>query len=99
VYFDGYASPNIPFAGVVPGYPSGLYQINAQIPCNVSTGNDYVDILTPDAEAEQVTLGVAGTCHAGVLLARATSDRKPSGRGRRATPRESSVHRVVGVSR
>ncbi len=32
VYFDGYGSPNIQFAGVVPGYAAGLYQINAQVP-------------------------------------------------------------------
>jgi uncharacterized protein (TIGR03437 family) len=60
VYFDGYASQNIQFAGVVPGYAAGLYQINAQIPAGVSNGADYIDILTPDAEAEQMTLNVAG---------------------------------------
>ena len=59
MYFDGHASPNIPFAGVVPGYPAGLYQINAQIPAGVSNGDDYIDILTPDAEAEQVTVTIA----------------------------------------
>jgi uncharacterized protein (TIGR03437 family) len=60
VYFDGDASPNIQFAGVVPGNAAGLYQINAQIPTTVSNGADYVDILTPDAEAEQTTLNIAG---------------------------------------
>ena len=85
VYFDGYASPNIPFAGVVPGYAAGLYQIDAQIPCNVSSGDDYVDIQTPDAEAEQVTVNVAGACPSTVIiLSSPTAMRKSSGRGRRA---------------
>jgi uncharacterized protein (TIGR03437 family) len=64
VYFDGLASPNISFAGVAPGYAAGLYQINAQIPAGVSNGDDYLDILTPDAEAEQVTLRIASTAGA-----------------------------------
>jgi uncharacterized protein (TIGR03437 family) len=65
VYFDGYASNNIPFAGVVPGYAAGFYQIDAQIPSGVSNGDDYVDIVTPDAEAEQVTVNIAGASTAG----------------------------------
>lgn len=76
VYFDGDASQNIQFAGVVPGYAAGLYQINAQIPSGVSNGDDYVDILTPDAEAEQVTVSITGASRG--------ATRKPSGRGRRA---------------
>lgn len=87
VYFDGYASPDIPFAGVVPGYAAGLYQINAQIPCSVSSGDDYVDILTPDAEAEQVTVNVAGSCPVGIIVADPTGMRRPSARGRHAAPR------------
>ena len=84
VYFDGSASPNIPFAGVVPGYAAGLYQIDAQIPCSVSNGDDYVDIQTPDAEAEQVTVNVAGACPATIILSSPAAMRKSSGRGRRA---------------
>jgi uncharacterized protein (TIGR03437 family) len=101
VYFDGYASPNIPFAGVVPGYAAGLDQINAQIPCSVSDRDDYVDILTPDAEAEQVTVNVAGTCPSGiVIVVDPTAMRKPSGRGRRAAPRgPASTLLVAPVSR
>jgi uncharacterized protein (TIGR03437 family) len=100
VYFDGYRSPNIPFAGVAPGYAAGLYQINARIPCNVARGNDFVDILTPDAEAEQVTLAVAGTCPTAVLQVRGAVERPPSGRGRRAAARESSGRTpAAGVSR
>ena len=60
VYFDGLASTGILFAGVAPGYAAGLCQINARIPAGVSNGDDYLDILTPDAEAEQVTLHIAG---------------------------------------
>jgi len=75
VYFDGDASQNIQFAGVVPGSAAGLYQVNAQIPAGVSSGADYVDILTPDAEAEQVTLNIAGA--SGAVIP------KPSSRGRR----------------
>jgi uncharacterized protein (TIGR03437 family) len=84
VYFDGSASPNIPFAGVVPGYAAGLYQIDAQIPCSVSSGDDYVDIQTPDAEAEQVTVNVAGECPSTIILSSPAAMRKSSGRGRRA---------------
>ena len=88
VYFDGDASQNIPFAGVVPGYAAGLYQINAQIPCNVSSGDDFVDILTPDAEAEQVTVNVAGECESGIIIVSTPpAMRKLSGRGRRAALR------------
>ena len=84
VYVDGYASPNIQFAGVVPGYAAGLYQINAQIPSSVSTGDDFLDILTPDAEAEQVTLNINGTASAATPATRPKALRKPSGRGQRA---------------
>jgi uncharacterized protein (TIGR03437 family) len=97
IYFDGIQSANIDFAGVVPGYAAGLYQINAQIPSGVSSGNDYLDILTPDAEAEQVTLDITSTSSPAV---RRTATRKPSGHGRRGTrhgpiipPRLASVSR------
>ncbi|HEY4361009.1 MAG TPA: hypothetical protein VGN17_08570 [Bryobacteraceae bacterium] len=70
ISFDAHASMNVPFAGVAPGYPAGLYQINAQIPAGVSIGNDYVDILTRDAEAEQVTLKLAGASSSAVGGAR-----------------------------
>jgi len=50
VYFDGYPSPNIQFAGVGARVRRGFYQINAVIPSGVSAGNDYLDILTPEAE-------------------------------------------------
>jgi uncharacterized protein (TIGR03437 family) len=97
VYFDGIESSNINFAGVVPGYAAGLYQINAQIPPGVSSGNDYLDILTPDAEAEQVTLDIASTSSAAV---RGTVMRKPSGRGRLGTPGRPAIRqRVAPVSR
>ncbi len=84
VYFDGYASPNIQFAGVAPGYPAGLYQINAQIPPSVSTGDDYVDILTPDAEAEQVTLNLRGASSSAIAAVRGKTMLQPAGRGKRA---------------
>jgi uncharacterized protein (TIGR03437 family) len=76
VYFDGLASPNIQFAGVVPGNSAGFDQINVQIPGGVSNGNDYLDILTPDAEAEQVTVNLVGPPVAAALTL--------SARGRRA---------------
>jgi uncharacterized protein (TIGR03437 family) len=83
VYYDGAASPNIQYAGAVPGCAAGLNQINAQIPSGISSGDDYVDILTPDAEAEQMTLqinAVSMTAPASRTVAR----RKPTGRGNRA---------------
>jgi len=99
VYFDGHASPNIQFAGVVPGFPAGMYQINAQIPSNVSTGNDYVDLLTPDGEAEQVTLHIEGASSAGTAAAIEKTMRMPSGRGR-ADRRGSAIpQRVMPLSR
>jgi len=91
VYFDGYASPNIQFAGVVPGYAAGFYQINAQIPSSVSNGDDYIDILTPDAEAEQVTLHITGASSAATMAARGEAMRKPSGRGQRAARRGPAI--------
>jgi len=103
VYFDGFASADIPFAGVVPGYAAGLYQIDAQIPCSVSSGDDYVDIQTPDAEAEQVTVNVAGACPSTIIiLSSPATMRKSSGRGRRAVAvrRGSAMPQQVGpVSR
>jgi len=101
VYFDGYPSPNIQFAGVAPGYAAGFYQINAVIPSGVSAGNDYLDILTPEAEAEQVTLNIGTpvsvsapkTVHGNALG-------RPSGRGQRAAQRAPAVPpRVPPVSR
>jgi uncharacterized protein (TIGR03437 family) len=83
VYFDGRASQNIPFAGVAPGYPAGLYQINAQIPSGVSNGDDYIDILTPDAEAEQVTVAIAGSTKP-AMASRSAQILQPRGRGRRS---------------
>ncbi len=82
VYYDGSASPNIQYAGVLPGYAAGLYQINAQIPSGISTGDDYVDILTPDAEAEQVTLNINAAAMAATAN-HAEARRKPAGRGQR----------------
>ena len=90
VYFDGLASPDISFAGVAPGYAAGLYQINAQVPAGVSNGDDYLDILTPDAEAEQVTLHIAGASGA---------VRKLSGLGRRARSSPAVARPAVRVSR
>ena len=100
VYFDAHASPNISFAGVAPGYPAGLYQINAQIPTGVSSGDDYLDILTPEAEAEQVTLNITGTSGAASPQARAKALRMPSGRGWRAARHgPANPPRAVPVSR
>jgi uncharacterized protein (TIGR03437 family) len=96
VYVDGYASPNIPFGGVAPGYPAGLYQINAQIPDAASAGDDYLDILTPDAEAEQVTLRIARSPSAGQALNGSTRLR-PSGRGQRAARRLPAMPRRTGA--
>ena len=82
VYVDGYASSNLPFAGVVPGYAAGLYQINAQIPSGVSIGDDYLDVLTPDAEAEQVTLHIVRTSSVATSERHANQMVRPAGRGR-----------------
>jgi uncharacterized protein (TIGR03437 family) len=90
VYFDGFPSPNIAYAGVVPGYAAGLYQINAQVPSGISTGADYLDILTPDAEAEQVTLNIDAAGKA-ATAARAKAQRRPAGRGQRAARRGSAI--------
>jgi uncharacterized protein (TIGR03437 family) len=90
VYFDGSPSPNIQYAGVVPGYAAGLYQINAQVPSGISTGADYLDILTPDAEAEQVTLNINASAKT-ATSARAEAQRKPAGRGQRAARRGSAI--------
>jgi uncharacterized protein (TIGR03437 family) len=100
VYFDGYASPDIQFAGVVPGYAAGLYQINAQVPAGVSNGDDYLDILTPDAEAEQVTLTLNGASSAAIASARGRAVLQPIGRGQRAAWRGPVVpQKVAPVSR
>lgn len=100
VYFDGYGSPNIQFAGVVPGYAAGLYQINAQVPTGVSNGDDYLDILTPDAEAEQVTLTLSGTSSAAIAAARGRVVLQSIGRGQRAAWRGPVVSpKVAPVSR
>ena len=82
VYYEGVASPEIQYAGVVPGYAAGLYQINAQIPSGISPGNDYVDVLTPDAEAEQVTLNIDSAVTA-ATASLSEARRKTAGRGRR----------------
>jgi hypothetical protein len=82
---------------VAPGYAAGLYQINAQIPSGVANGADFIDILTPDAEAEQVTLNIAGSSAAATAGALGTGMLKPSGRGRRAYSGRSS--RVPTLSR
>ncbi len=92
VYFDGSSSPNIQFAGVVPGNAAGLYQINAQIPSGITTGNDYVDILTPDAETEQVTLDIDAAVKSAIAAA-TEARRQPAGRGRRAANRVSAAAR------
>jgi len=100
VYFDGYASPNIQYAGAVPGYPAGLYQINAQVPASVSNGDDYLDILTPDAEAEQVTLNLKGASSAASAAERSMTILRPAGRGRRAAWRGPVIPpKVAKVSR
>ena len=90
VYFDGSPSPNIQYAGVVPGYAAGLYQINAQVPSGISTAADYLDILTPDAEAEQVTLNINAAAKPATAT-RAEAQRSPTGRGRRAARRGSAI--------
>jgi uncharacterized protein (TIGR03437 family) len=100
VYFDGYTSPNIQFAGVAPGYAAGLYQINAQVPVGVNSGEDYLDILTPDAEAEQATLTLQGTASPSIPAARERAVLRPLGRGQRASWRGPMVPpKVAPVSR
>jgi uncharacterized protein (TIGR03437 family) len=100
VYFDGCASPNIQYAGVVPGYAAGLYQINAQVPAGVSNGDDHLDVITPDAEAEQVTLTLNGASSAVISAARRGAVLQPVGRGRRAAWRGPVVpRRVAPVTR
>ncbi|MGD0436942.1 MAG: hypothetical protein ABSB86_10790 [Bryobacteraceae bacterium] len=92
VYVDGVVSPKIQFAGVVPGYAAGLYQIDAQIPSGVSNGDDYLDILTPNAEAEQVTLNIAGASGAAAAVRGRAID-KVLGRGRRSGRRAAAIPR------
>jgi hypothetical protein len=92
VYVDGVVSPKIQFAGVVPGYAAGLYQIDAQIPSGVSNGDDYLDILTPNAEAEQVTLNIAGASGAAAAV-RGRAIEKVLGRGRRSGRRAAAIPR------
>jgi uncharacterized protein (TIGR03437 family) len=99
VYFDGHSSQNIPFAGVAPGYPAGLYQINAQIPSGISNGDDYLDILTPDAESEQVTVAIAGSTSAGAGAFRSTVLLQPGGRGRRPGRTQPVVPQRAPLSR
>lgn len=98
VYFDGRASPSIPFAGVAPGYPAGLYQINAQIPSGISNGDDYIDILTPDAETEQVTVAIAGSTSAASAF-RSSVLLPPGGRGRRPGRTQPVVPQRAPLSR
>jgi uncharacterized protein (TIGR03437 family) len=99
VYFDGHASQNISFAGVAPGYPAGLYQINAQIPSGISNGDDYIDILTPDAEAEQVTVAIAGSTSAAMAAFRSTILLQPGGGGRRSGRTQPVVPQRAPLSR
>jgi uncharacterized protein (TIGR03437 family) len=99
VYFDGRVSQSIPFAGVAPGYPAGLYQINAQIPSGISNGDDYIDILTPDAEAEQVTVAIAGSTSAAIAEFRSTVLLQPDGGRRRSGRTQPVVPQRVPLSR
>jgi uncharacterized protein (TIGR03437 family) len=87
VYFGTLSSPSIPFAGVAPGYSSGLFQINAQIPSGVSNGNDSLDLLTPDAETDQVTVNIAGASAASTEGVQ-TAMGDPLGSGRRGVRRK-----------
>ena len=74
--------------------------IYAQVPANVSNGDDYLDILTPDAEAEQVTLTLKGTSGTAIAAARGRTVLQPIGRGQRAAWRGPVVpQKVAPVSR
>ncbi len=100
LYLDGYASPDIQFGGVAPGYAAGFYQINARIPSSVSNGDDYLDILTPDAEAEQVTLNITGASSTATKTMREKAMRKSSGRRQRAVRRGPAIQpHMAQVSR
>lgn len=55
--FIGDRPATVSYAGLAPGL-AGLYQINAIIPNNVSSGNAYVDISTDDAYHTQVTVPI-----------------------------------------
>lgn len=57
VTVDGQTAP-VTFAGLAPGLV-GLYQINAQIPTGVRSGDVYLDISTPDALQSEVTIAIA----------------------------------------
>jgi uncharacterized protein (TIGR03437 family) len=57
VNVDGINAP-VKFAGLAPQFV-GLYQVNAQVPQGVRTGDVFLDISTPDALHSEVTIAVA----------------------------------------
>ncbi len=96
VYFDDYnpslSSPyvqgTVTYAGLTPGYP-GEYQINAQVPTGLVSGdNVYLEISTDAADVNQVYIPVGGGSSA------VAQSRTPV---RRASPAQ--VRRLQGAAR
>ena len=60
VYFSGPSGAvqgAVAYAGLAPGF-AGLYQINAQVPTTLTSGNYYVEVATPTSYSTQATIPV-----------------------------------------
>jgi uncharacterized protein (TIGR03437 family) len=67
VYFNDYINNStqqqatVSFAGLYPGL-AGLYQMNVVVPTTVGPGDVYIEVITDEADVEEVTVCVTGSC-------------------------------------
>jgi hypothetical protein len=63
-YFNGVLAQQatVSYAGLYPGF-AALYQMNVQIPTTVGPSDVYVEIVTDNADVEQVTIPVGGNAN------------------------------------
>ena len=68
-FVDNYATANVTFAGLAPGFP-GLYQVNFQVPSTgLGNGHVYIVVNTYEGQTEMSTISLSGFGHAsGVSL-------------------------------
>jgi hypothetical protein len=98
---NGFLSGNIAFAGSQSTVGGG-YQMNVQLPSNISTGDIFMDIYGPDSYNSEVVVPVGSGSTSSIRRqvrrpARPTTDRRPHPKFVRNPKQDDAEHRFGHV--